>query len=89
MVYRNPKALGCSVPSAARALLRARGFLSTQPNIIGLDSMLTAVRHRIENGMELESSTYGLVPTLGLHIDSSCKADTVHLGLPQLNVPIL
>ena len=22
---------------------------------------------------------YGLVPTLGLHVDSSCKADTVHL----------
>ena len=25
---RNPRALGCSVPSAARALLRARGFLN-------------------------------------------------------------
>ena len=26
--FRNPRALGCSVPSAARALLRARGFLN-------------------------------------------------------------
>ena len=26
-VFRNPRALICSVPSAARALLRARGFL--------------------------------------------------------------
>ena len=25
--FRNPRARGCSVPSAARALLRARGFL--------------------------------------------------------------
>ena len=28
-VFRNPRALGCSVPSAARALLRAREFLNT------------------------------------------------------------
>ena len=28
-VFRNPRALGCSVPSAARALRRARGFLNT------------------------------------------------------------
>ena len=28
-VFRNPRALGCSSPSAARALLRARGFLNT------------------------------------------------------------
>ena len=26
-VFRKPRALGCSDPSAARALLRARGFL--------------------------------------------------------------
>ena len=26
--FRNPRARGCSVPSAARALLRARGFLN-------------------------------------------------------------
>ena len=26
--FRNPRALGCSVPSAVRALLRARGFLN-------------------------------------------------------------
>ena len=29
MVFRNPRALGCGDPSAARALLRARGFLNT------------------------------------------------------------
>ena len=28
-VFRNPRALGCSDPSGARALLRARGFLNT------------------------------------------------------------
>ena len=28
-VFRNSRALGCSDPSAARALLRARGFLNT------------------------------------------------------------
>ena len=28
-VFRNPRALGCSDPSAARVLLRARGFLKT------------------------------------------------------------
>ena len=27
MRFRNPRALGCSIPSAARALLRAQGFL--------------------------------------------------------------
>ena len=26
--FRNPRARGCSVPSEARALLRARGFLN-------------------------------------------------------------
>ena len=26
--FRNPRAQGCSVPSEARALLRARGFLN-------------------------------------------------------------
>ena len=28
-VFRNPRALGCSVPGTARALLRAREFLNT------------------------------------------------------------
>ena len=50
----------------------------TQLKIIGLDSIPTALRYRIEDKEELESSTqgpYGLEPTLGLHVDSSCKAD--------------
>ena len=28
-VFINPRALGCSVPSKVRALLRARGFINT------------------------------------------------------------
>ena len=29
MVFMNPRALGCSVPSEAKALLRAQGFINT------------------------------------------------------------
>ena len=66
----------CAAPLGPASSAKA----STQLTIIGLDSIPTALRYRIEDKEELESSTqdpYGLEPTLGLHVDSSCKADPI------------
>ena len=42
---------------AKTALLETLVWPATQPKIIGLDSIPTAVRYRIEDNEELESST--------------------------------
>ena len=51
-------------------------LVCTQPKII-CRYRYYPVQHRMgdEEGLE-HVSPYGLVPTLGLHVDSSCKADT-------------
>ena len=41
----------------ARSIYRLQYDMCTQPKIIGLDSIPTAVRYRIEDNEELESST--------------------------------
>ena len=52
---------GCATPlgGLSRALVTLRRWpeKTTQPKIIGLDSIPTAVRYRIEDKEELESST--------------------------------
>ena len=65
-VFRNPRALSSALAVLGTLQPRALMFLntvdpldtvSTQPKIIGLDSIPTAVRYRIEDNEELESST--------------------------------
>ena len=54
MGFRNPKALGYSVPSAARALLRARGFINPVVTEVAASRML-------------QRSSYGVLKALSLN----------------------
>ena len=50
MEFRKPRALSCSVPSVARTLLRARGFLNSvflldEPRLTDLDHRAALGQH--------------------------------------------
>ena len=57
MGFRNPRALGYSVPSAARALLRARGFINPVVTEVAASNLFRM----------LQRSSYGVSKALSLN----------------------